>query len=113
MCKKNIYNDIILMNNIILEARQKSSSKVNAHGDFETVLVEPIKIEAGDEILLHSAFIDTTEVSSEKVVLDDDVDVEIQNLLYNFNWDDTDKTYELDTTTTPAVQKVDGLHYTL
>ena len=45
----------------IIEARQKASNSFAA-GDYETILAEPVMLRTGDELMLKTASIDTTNV---------------------------------------------------
>ena len=76
----------------IIEARQKASNSFAA-GDYETILAEPVMLRTGDELMLKTASIDTTNVVAGTVLLEETVPIDVQALLYVTNhWYD-DKTY--------------------
>ena len=76
----------------IIEARQKASNSFAA-GDYETILAEPVMLRTGDELMLKTASIDTTNVVAGTVLLEEAVPIDVQALLYVTNhWYD-DKTY--------------------
>ena len=61
----------------ILECRQADAVSSSNPGDWETVLASPIVLENGDQVLLKNAIIDTTTVSQNNIVVEQDTDLTI------------------------------------
>ena len=76
----------------IIEARQKASNSFAA-GDYETILAEPVMLRTGDELMLKTASIDTTNVVAGTVLLEEAVTINVEALLYVTNHWYNDKTY--------------------
>lgn len=72
--------------NTIIECRQKDSEMVNANGDWTNILTEKVLIEPGDQIAIKSVFIDTLSSTSQNLVLEKDVTLELQNIIYHYDW---------------------------
>lgn len=69
--------------NIILELRERDSKPLdNSYGNFESHLSKPVNIKTGDTILLKSAFIDTVEQTSNQIILNEDITVELKYGIY-------------------------------
>mgnify|MGYP003121751639 CR=1 FL=1 len=67
-----------MSNPIILEVKEKNSTGVSGvNGVFETILTKPITIEDGDEVMLKSVFIDNQETSEQKVIIEEDITLEL------------------------------------
>ena len=54
-------------------------------GDFDCILSEPITMKDGDELTLSSAFIDTRDVSTTYINIDEDTEINMSFYLYNMN----------------------------
>ena len=54
-------------------------------GDYDCILSEPITMKDGDELTLASAFIDTRDVSTTYINIDEDTEINMSFYLYNMN----------------------------
>jgi len=69
--------------NIIIELRERDSKPLESnYGYFESQLSKPVNINQGDTILLKSAFIDTVEQTSNQIILNEDITVELKYGIY-------------------------------
>ena len=74
------------MINTTIQLRQNDKgASVYANGDYENSLSAPIKIEAGDRVAITNAFVDTTDYSNQQIVLDNDLEINMNVLLYLHN----------------------------
>ena len=74
------------MINTTIQLRQNDTgASVYANGDYENSLSAPIKIEAGDRVAITNAFVDTTDYSNQQIVLDNDLEINMNILLYLHN----------------------------
>ena len=73
-----------MSNNInqIIELQQTDNNKVE-NGYFKTNMNYNITLYEGDELSLHSAFLDTVAIENSQIQLDEDVDVTMNFYLYN------------------------------
>lgn len=74
------------MESQIIELREAQSLRENDVGDYNINLSKPITINAGDEILLNKAFIDTQETSNQKIEIEADLTLQIHSYLYVSHW---------------------------
>ena len=82
------------MNNIILELREKDKQTTNySNGDWGVNLNKSVIIENGDVIRLSSAFVDTTEISTQYISIDEPLEISMSFWLYNINWQAKGKCY--------------------
>ena len=82
------------MNNIILELREKDSFTTKyADGDYSCNLSKPILIENNDRIMLSSAFVDTTEISTQYIHITEPTTINMSFWTYNINWYGWQKCY--------------------
>tara|TARA_R110002153_G_scaffold185499_1_gene338590 strand:- start:1051 stop:3489 length:2439 start_codon:yes stop_codon:yes gene_type:complete len=95
-------------NNLIIECRQKKSNAVYNNGDWNTKLSKPYRIMAGDSIELSKIFIDTTNVSDNKVNIDNDLVLKMDMFLYFTNY-----LYTADMSYDDTNHKEDGKDYFL
>jgi len=70
----------------VIELRQDSSENINNNGDWVTTLQEERILNPGDSISIRNAFIDTKSSSSGTINIEDDLTLTIQNVIYEFNW---------------------------
>lgn len=63
------------MASTIIECRNKESESIIANGDWTTSLNENILIENGDEIIIKDSYIDTQQTSSQKILLEEDLNL--------------------------------------
>lgn len=96
-----------MYNTTILECRQKESNNVKKNGEWENTLSTYTKIDPGDTISLKSCFIDTLTTSTGAFVFDNDLDVDIQCCVYNYDWETTQKNYPV------GANHPNGLDYVL
>ena len=75
------------MSSIVVECRNKTSENVIQNGDWTTSLNENILVQAGDQIIVKSSFIDTQQSSSSKILLEDDTTVYLDVGYYVINDD--------------------------
>ena len=94
---------------IVLDLSQEEAININNNGDYETVIAKQVKLEQGDELTIKNAFIDTTSVSQNKIVIDRDIDLSFNIAKYSTNFKIADKTY----LTGDAEFKPDGRPYML
>ena len=74
------------MINTTIQLRQNDTgASVYANGDYENHLSAPIKIESGDRVAISNAFVDTTDYSNQQIVLDNDLEINMNVLLYLHN----------------------------
>ena len=81
-------------NNLLIEARQKNGSNVYNNGDWNTTLSKPIKIEAGDQIVINKAFVDTQAQTDQKIIIEQEfgqITLHLENYLYSTNWNNTEQ----------------------
>ena len=82
------------MNNIILELREKDKQTTNySNGDWGVNLNKSVIVENGDVIRLSSAFVDTTQISTQYITLDEPTEISMSFWLYNINWQAKNKCY--------------------
>lgn len=72
---------------IILELAQDKTNEINNNGDYKVNLSKEIKIEAGDEIGIKNAFVDTTAITTSNIVIEEDIELNIENGFYLTNWE--------------------------
>lgn len=77
----------------VLEFREKSSENKYKNGDWETRLQDQVIINPGDAIAVRQAFIDTKSESSNVIKIEEDTIINLQNIVYNTNWETSDKTF--------------------
>lgn len=97
----------------IIELRQLSSQNVFGNGDWESILQEERILNPGDSVSIRNAFIDTKSSSSQTITIEDDLTVSIDNILYVYNWQNSDTKKVFYNNFTSTGEKRDGLHYTL
>ena len=74
------------MDNIILQLREKDTNTTNyTDGDFEVVLSEPIVLENNDTLRLSNAFIDTRDISTQYINIDEDTEINMTFYIYTTN----------------------------
>ena len=70
----------------IIQLRELDANSNNYNpGDFDCILSEPITMREGDELTLTSAFIDTRDVSTTYINIDEDTEINMSFYLYNMN----------------------------
>ena len=74
------------MDNLLIEARQKSAGAVYNDGDWDTTLSTPVQINEGDVVEVSKAFIDTVAEADDKMVIEKDITLSLDNLLYMTNY---------------------------
>jgi hypothetical protein len=70
----------------ILELREKDSYKSYNAGDYSIQLAKPIKVSAGDNIILSKAFIDTKAETDDKIHIEEDIVLILINMVFVKNW---------------------------
>jgi hypothetical protein len=86
--------------NIIIELRERDSKPLDSFvGNFESQLSKPVNIQSGDTIILKSAFIDTVEQTSNQIILNENITVELK---YGIYINDLIPTFIRNLTTPPA-----------
>ena len=85
-----------LMNNTFLELREQVAETKNQNGDYSLSLKKPIVVEAGDQLVLQKAIIDSRSIDAGKIVLENDTDFLIQFTPY-ISLFQADNKYEWDT----------------
>ena len=76
------------MSNYIVECRNKTALEINPNqpfGQFTTNIQDKIQLEEGDTIIMKSAFIDTEASSQQKIIIDQDLDLELNWVNYVIN----------------------------
>lgn len=73
-------------NTSILELREKDSYKSYNAGDYSIQLNKPVKVSTGDNIILSKAFIDTKAETDDKIHIEEDIVLILNNLCYVSNW---------------------------
>jgi hypothetical protein len=95
---------------IILDCPQSKAIQVNNNGDYKVVINDVnTKLTNGSTLSVKNAFIDTTSVQQDKIVIDEDIDLVFNIGKYAKNYTITDKTYF----TADAASKPDGKNYLL
>jgi len=77
------------MDNLLIEARQKSAGAVYNNGDWNTTLSTPVIINDGDIVQVSQCFIDTVSEADEKINIDKDITLELTNIVYTTCFDAT------------------------
>jgi hypothetical protein len=95
---------------IILDCPQDKAYKVNNNGDYKIIIKDTnTKLINGSTLSVKNAFIDTTSVQQDKILIEEDIDLVFNIGKYGINYEIADKTYfEAD-----AASKPDGRPYTL
>lgn len=73
---------------IVIECKNKTAALKNPtqpNGEWSSEIQDKILLENGDTIMLKSAFIDTEAASNQKIIIDDDISVEIDHINYVMN----------------------------
>lgn len=65
------------MSNIIIECRNKEADLVVSNGDWTTTLQESLTLNNGDSIFVKNSFIDTQATSSQKIIIPQDINIEM------------------------------------
>ena len=81
---------------LIIEASERNAvggASSNANGDYEVILPKTVPIVAGDRISIHNTFIDTSKIDPNTISLVDDVDIEMDQVLYLRNYYTAEKLY--------------------
>lgn len=76
------------MTSYVVECKNKDALALNPNlqnGDFNTIIQDKIMIEEGDAIELKNAFIDTSATEAQKIVIPDDLTIQIQHYNYIIN----------------------------
>lgn len=76
------------MTSYVVECKNKDALALNPNlpnGDFNTIIQDKIMLEEGDAIELKNAFIDTSATEAQKIVIPDDLTLQIQHLNYIIN----------------------------
>tara|TARA_R110002096_G_scaffold205444_2_gene391335 strand:+ start:1388 stop:3121 length:1734 start_codon:yes stop_codon:yes gene_type:complete len=73
-------------NTTILELREQDAYKSHNAGDYSIQLAKPIKVSAGDNILVSKIFIDTKAETDDKIHIEEDIVLILNNLVYVNNW---------------------------
>lgn len=72
---------------IILESREADRSDAGgAVGDWQTILQNPVLIEAGDQITLKAAVVDTVKASASAVLIEQDTELTVTGIPYIVNY---------------------------
>ena len=75
-----------MSDNIILQLREKDLHATNySDGDYEIILSEPIVLENNDTLRLANAFIDTRDISTQYINIDEDTDINMTFYMYVIN----------------------------
>jgi len=91
-------------------AQGKTDNPIN--GSYEVNINPALEVSDSDVLSLKSAFIDSVDSSSGKVIIsEDEEDISLQFYHYILNWDTSNKTYNKGEATTTA--QPDGKHYFL
>ena len=69
------------MKNIIIQAREADSNS-NRNGDYTSILKTPITINAGDEVVVNNTFIDTRNITTDRIVIEEDLPVSMTANIY-------------------------------
>lgn len=69
------------MKNIIIQAREADSNS-NRNGDYTSILKTPITINAGDEVVVNNSFIDTRNITTDRIVIEEDLPVSMTANIY-------------------------------
>jgi len=72
------------MTSKIIELREKDALNQNGNGDWESVVQDKLVLEDGDSVVMHSCFVDTEATSNQKIVIEDDVTLNME-LMYFIN----------------------------
>ena len=80
-------------NNLVLELKQKSSSNVLNNGDYSVSLSKSIVINENDEVSISKVFIDNVSTTDNKTIIEKDITVSMDVILYQNNCNNTQKTY--------------------
>ena len=77
------------MNNVIVECRNQDALVLEpSHqpGDWVTNIQERVVVEEGDSIICRNAFIDSRASSSQKIIIDEDIECKINFVRYLRNY---------------------------
>ena len=75
-------------NNVFFQLRERDNNVVAAdreNGNFNVNLKRPLILNNGDELLINKAIIDTRAIESDKIILDNDISIEIDFSYYLLN----------------------------
>ena len=86
-----------MSDNIILQLREKDIHATNySDGDYEIILAEPIVLENNDTLRLANAFIDTRDISTQYINIDQDTEINMTFYMYTMNHTATYKIHGCD-----------------
>lgn len=79
----------------IIELREKSAVDIGTgtFGEWRNVLIDKVVINPGDAVAVKQAFIDTKSESSDVIKLEEPINISLENIVYNTNWDKTNKNF--------------------
>tara|TARA_B110000902_G_C14276863_1_gene575260 strand:+ start:68 stop:1897 length:1830 start_codon:yes stop_codon:yes gene_type:complete len=69
-------------NNVTIELKQQNAINVRSNGDWSNSISENIAINEGDSLLISKTFIDTTSQSDSKIIIPNDIKVEVDFCRY-------------------------------
>ena len=72
--------------NQVIELKEKDSINSTNNGDYSINLKENILLEEGDQLYIKKTFIDTVTIDSELIYLPDDVNIEMDYVVYGINY---------------------------
>jgi hypothetical protein len=74
---------------------QEDSNVVYANGDFECTLARPVDVQDGSQMYIKSVFIDTQELSSDEIIIQEDTPITMTFVywLFDYQVDQSNKTY--------------------
>ena len=68
--------------NQVIELKEKDSINSTNNGDYTINLKENILLEEGDQLYIKKTFIDTVTIDSELIYLPEDVNIEMDYVVY-------------------------------
>ena len=72
--------------NQVIELKEKDSINSTNNGDYSINLKENILLEEGDQLYIKKTFIDTVTIDSELIYLPEDVNIEMDYVVYGINY---------------------------
>tara|TARA_R110000744_G_scaffold4969_2_gene17594 strand:+ start:1350 stop:4493 length:3144 start_codon:yes stop_codon:yes gene_type:complete len=72
------------MKSIIIQAREADSNN-DRNGEYTSILKKPIIVVAGDEVVVNNAFIDTRNISTDRIVIEKDTEIRLTANIYTYD----------------------------
>tara|TARA_R110001592_G_scaffold102305_2_gene288946 strand:+ start:1345 stop:4500 length:3156 start_codon:yes stop_codon:yes gene_type:complete len=72
------------MKSIIIQAREADSDN-DRNGEYTSILKKPIIVETGDEVVVNNAFIDTRNISTDRIVIEKDTEIRLTANIYTYD----------------------------